>query len=158
MLTTIEKYILESISKGNHSVLCIHKDTELEPSQLKNILIRLIEKEVLILKDEQYYLRSNEETKNKKKYKFIEMAQIIKNNIRNSIQGDSSQFKMRKVYLNSQEEKIFNSLLFNLEDFLNGLPQNKGKTSKERLIFWGENTYQNIINDLCGLNNTHGIA
>ena len=151
MLMAIEKYILESIQKGNKSLFEIHKDTELEPRQITALLNSLVIKGLLGKDDNGSYYQISDKSSIKKKYKMIEIAQIIKNNIKNSFKGQSSQFKMRKVYLNSQEEKIFNSMLINLEDFLNGITCKKGQTSKEKLIFWGENSYQNIINDLCGI-------
>ena len=61
---------------------------------------------------------------------------------------DLSSLKMKKVHMTESEEKILNGLLYNVESFIKSLEADKKKKTKEqKIIFWGETNYENIINN-----------
>lgn len=61
---------------------------------------------------------------------------------------DLTTLKMKKVHMTDSEEKILKGLLYNVESFIKSLETNKKKKTKEqKIIFWGETNYENIINN-----------
>jgi hypothetical protein len=89
----------------------------------------------------------------------LEFNQIIKSSIKNSlVRNKNDEFNFDKVSLNEKDHTIFKGMLKNLEDFLKGIPKNKGKTSNEILVYWGTKKYRNIIEDLYNLDNTNFIT
>lgn len=161
MLTTLERYILESISKKNNTIIQIHLDTDLPPKKIENCILNLQKAGWCFIqgKEIKLNLEKIKDQKPSSLQKAAELSMIVKNGIKNSINKNSTnQFKFEKVYLTEDDEKIFNSLLYNLEHFLKKIQKKKGSTAKEKIIFWGENTYKNIINDLYQLNNSNSIA
>ena len=64
-------------------------------------------------------------------------------------------FSMKKVSLTKEEESIYNSMIINLDNFLNNLKNKKSPTAKERIIFWGENSYFNLVNECHSLTLTN---
>jgi hypothetical protein len=156
MITAIERYLLESIKKGNNSLLEIHLDTELDPSHIKKLVHNLRVKKYCDESEGLFYIAENKKIPIKLSQRVIELGLIIKNNIRNSILSSGThEFQMRKVFLKPSDEKIYQSMLFNLDSFLKHASLKGGKTAKEKIIFWGDNTYQNIISDLY---DTHSIT
>jgi hypothetical protein len=149
VVTAIERYILESLNKGNQTLLDIHLDTELSPDHLENLLSGLESKGLCLNKSQKFYIENNLIEIPQVTQKIVEFSLIIKNSIKNALLFKRKQeFKLKKVYLNSQDEKIYQSMIYSLESFLEEASKKKGRTSKEKIIFWGEKTYQNAISDL----------
>jgi hypothetical protein len=149
MITTIERYILESVKKGNKTIFDIHLDTDLSPEHIQNLLDSLIEKRVCVIDNHCFEINYYEMSVAKTSQKIIEFSLIIKNCIKNSFQlHKEKEFQMKKVFLNSDDEKVYQTMMYNLESFLNQASSKRGKTAKEKIIFWGEKTYQNIVSDL----------
>ena len=57
----------------------------------------------------------------------------------------SNLFKLKKVYLTDSEEKILQGMLYNLESFFNNLSTSKQPTHKQKIIYWGNTSYENLI-------------
>lgn len=151
-ITTIERYVLESIQKKNQSIFQIREDTQLDLKILKSVLLNLAKEKIITISNDLYFLNLDmdlaiKETLKNKESIIIELSQIIKNNIKDSVLEQKDHcFKYKKVYLNNDEEKILNTLLYNVESFIHSLKKNKGQTSKEKIIFWGANTYHETVN------------
>ena len=155
-MTTIERYILESIQKGNNKTYLIHTDTELEPQFINKVLDSLIQKEYIQKQQESFSIIKRREVINKPAQKVLEFSLIIKNCIKNSFKTKGSrEFKMKKVYLSSADEKVYQSMIYNLESFLDQANTKDGQTAKEKIVYWGEKTYQNIVSELY---HSHSIA
>lgn len=75
----------------------------------------------------------------------MEVKKLLINEAIDLAEGDN--LNLYKVSLNEKEEKILNGLLYNVEEFLKSI-KNKEKTKNEKIIFWGENTYENLIQNM----------
>jgi hypothetical protein len=162
MISAIERYLLESIVKNNNTQTLIHLDTCLEPMIIKRTLESLIERELVHIESSLIKVKSdkiNQMVKRTQEQRSLEFNQIIKSSIKNSlIKNKNDEFSFDKVSLNDKDHTIFKGMLKNLEDFLKGIPKNKGKTSNEILVYWGTKKYRNIISDLYNLDNTNFIT
>ena len=162
MISAIERYLLESILKNNNTHTLIHLDTCLEPMILRRTIDSLIERELVQIQNSLIMIKSEKlktMVERTQEQRSLEFNQIIKSSIKNSlVRNKNDEFNFDKVSLNEKDHTIFKGMLKNLEDFLKGIPKNKGKTSNEILVYWGTKKYRNIIEDLYNLDNTNFIT
>ncbi len=151
-ITTLERYILESISKGNNTILSIQKDTQLDINLIGTVLKNLVTEQLIVKLNQKYCLHENltsnkiSELKNKDNA-IIELSEIIKINIKKSIKEQSNNtFNYKKVFLDNDEKKVLNSIMVSIESFLESRTKKSGPTAQEQIIFWGTNSYLNTIN------------
>lgn len=153
-ITSIERYVLESIQKSAKSIFDLVLDTKLEPKILKSVLFNLQNEKYITVRKERYFLNEKriEDLKIILKDRMtstLEISHIIKSNIHESLINDKKEcFQFKKISLNKEEEVILNSMLLNIESFLESIQSKKGKTSDEKIVFWGMNSYINTINSL----------
>lgn len=145
--------ILESLAENPKTMKELRGSTRLDQS-ITDLIVQqfLIQNVVIIQHDNQLSLNSNinQEIKdllyNKENIK-IEIGEILDSSIHNKIDLDSQDsLKLKKVYMSEKEERIYKGLLYNLESFINSLTNTKGEISNKKIIFWGENTYENVVN------------
>jgi len=162
MISAIERYLLESVLKNNNTHTLIHLDTCLEPMIVKRTLESLIERELVQIKNSLITIKSEklkQMVKRTQEQRSLEFNQIIKSSIKNSlVKNKNDEFNFDKVSLSEKDHTIFRGMLKNLEDFLKGIPKNKGKTSNEVFVYWGTKKYRNIIGDLYSLDNTNFVT
>jgi len=152
-ITTLERYILESINKKNNTILEIQNDTQLDIILINSVLNNLLIDKLIVQMKNKYCLHENitsnkiSELKNKDTA-IIELTEIVRVNIKQSLlnQTDNS-FNYKKVFLNSDELKILKALMFSIESFLNVRTKKNGPTSQEQIIFWGSNSYLNTVSN-----------
>lgn len=153
-ITTIERYVLESLQKSEKTLFDLVLDTKLEPKVLKSILFNLQREKFISQKAETYSLNHTNlnQLKSVLKNKLsstVEISQIVKSNIKESFINKNEQcFKIKKVSLNKDDAIALSSMLLDIENFLKSRQDKKGKTSEEKIIFWGMNNYLDTINNL----------
>lgn len=152
-ITTLERYILESINKSNNSILQIQDDTKLDIKLISTVLKNLLQDKVIIQVKGEYCLHESI-TSNKvsdlknKDHAVIELTEIVKINIKHSLLNQKdNKFNYKKVFLDSDELKILRTLMFSIESFLTSRTIKKGPTSQEQIIFWGNNSYLNTVSN-----------
>lgn len=150
-INLIERIIIESIYRKEKDFDDIYNDTNLPKTVIENCLMSLLSKNIIIKKLDRYYLNNNlsEEAIQaiSSKTNKLNAKKLIMNEIIESSKGDDLGFY--KVSMSEKEEKILKGLFYNVEEFLKGLETNKeAKTTDERIIFWGENTYGKVINNI----------
>lgn len=152
-ISPIERMVLESLSKSHKNFFNLQQDTNIEFNILKNILCELTTKNIIILKNDVYNVNDNlspdiiNQLKDQQSV-IAEVSQILKATMKDNLKKEGCRFKLKKIYMDSEEEKIFKSLLLQVEGFLEGLDQRKGKTCEQKVIFWGVNNYENISSGL----------
>jgi flagellar biosynthesis component FlhA len=152
-ITTLERYILESINKKNKSILEIQNDTQLDLNLINSVLSNLLKEKLIVKLNDIYCLHENL-TSNKiselkdKNTAIIELTEIVKINIKQSIKNKSSScFNYKKVFLDLDEVKVLKTLMYSIESFLESRTKKNGPTSQEQIIFWGNNSYLNTVTD-----------
>ncbi len=152
-LTIIDRLIIETIQKKTFTLEELQINTKLQRSILESSLFELITKELVINTHQGYTLAENIENDLALNFNTIdslhnELTDITQTCIRNRLENDQKTFQLKKVYMNSSEEKIFRGLLYNLNSFLDSLDSKNKKTSSKKIIFWGEDSYENICNSI----------
>ena len=144
-----ERLITESLFKGAKTLRELKEDTGLNVHIIENCLITLLGKSIIIKEVNKYKFNNNLSkeakealTNNSNK---MEVKKLLINEAIDLAEGDN--LNLYKVSLNEKEEKILNGLLYNVEEFLKSI-KNKDKTKNEKVIFWGENTYENLIQNM----------
>lgn len=152
-ISPIERLILESISKRAKNTLDLIEDTKIEQNIIMNIVQSLLIKNLIVLKQRRYHINQNlnkeliHQLQNEQNM-LIEISQIVKLTIKKSLNNKDNSFKYKKVYMSPDEEKLFKALLYQLENFLAGLSNKKGNTYQQKIIFWGNNTYESLASDM----------
>lgn len=156
-ISPIERMVLESLSKSKKDFIELLVDTKLEHIVLNNIIKELVTKNIVSLTDNKYQINENLNSEIKYQLKneqsiIAEVSQILKMTMKDNLKKQGCSFKLKKIYMDTQEEQIFKSLLLQVEGFLEGLDTKKGKTCEQKVIFWGVNNYENISHGLMSYN------
>ena len=156
-ISPIERMVLESLSKSKKDFLALSEDTKIDAKVLQSILEELITKSVICIQDTSYKINENlpesiiEQLKDQRNV-IAEVSQILKTTMKDNLKKSGCRFRLKKIYMDSEEEKIFKSLLLQVEGFLEGLDKKRGKTCEQKVIFWGVNNYENISSSLLSYN------
>jgi hypothetical protein len=149
-LTTIERVVIESLSKGIKNAQEIIEDTGLVSGVVFNTLNALIIKDVLCLKNERYSI--NETSKERLKEMLenqesiqSEIKELINYSINLSIRQKKGKFVVKKVCLTAREEQQLETMMNNMNRFIDDRHHGTCQTKSEKVIFWGENKYSDII-------------
>ena len=155
-MLALERIIVESISKGRNTLEKIESDTLLKYPLILSIVNNLLVKSILSQKDHYYSIARNSlnwKKENSDTELINEIQELSEEIIKNYFNyKDNNSLKLKKIYMSEQEEKIFKSILNNLELFLNGLKKDedkkneKNKTVKQKVVLWGHSKYEDIIN------------
>lgn len=144
-----ERLITESLFKGAKTLRELKEDTGLNVHIIENCLITLLGKSIIIKEVNKYKFNNNLSKEAKEALtndsNKMEVKKLLINEAIDLAEGDN--LNLYKVSLNEKEEKILNGLLYNVEEFLKSI-KNKEKTKNEKIIFWGENTYENLIQNM----------
>lgn len=156
-ISPIDRMILESLAKSSKSFEQLLVDTKIEKEILASLITELTIKNLINIHHETYFLNSNlnnsmlNEIKNEQAV-IAEVSQLMKTTMKDSFLVEGCRFKLKKIYMDQEEERIFKSLLLQVEGFLEGLDKKRGKTCEQSVIFWGINKYENITNSLLSYN------
>ena len=139
-LTIIERMILETLQISDKSKKDIILKTSIEDEMLQQVLKSLLAKNLITINDGLYAIakeRNDYITKeiNNSLSLLCEVQEIINSCVRQKLETQSEQsFKLKKVNLNSREEKIYHGLIYNLESFLNSVHKTDDIRS-QKIIF-----------------------
>lgn len=155
-ISPLERMILESIQMQQKTIANICFDTNIQPAILQNIIQSLIVKGLILLNDEGIYSinknlsESSKASLRNKENVILECNEIVRASIKISIDEDSKNFHLKKVALNESQKKLLKAMLYNINSFLEDCHQeNKNiKTKDQTVIFWGENTYENLTQNI----------
>ena len=158
-LLTLERVVLESISKGHNRLNSIQTDVGLQLSLVLSILSKLMKKGYITLNQGSYQILDNElawKKASKKENVKEEIHELSESLVNNYFSNPSKNcLKVQKIYLSESDEKIFGSLLYNLETFIVSLRKDQREkgirpsSKDQKVIMWGYSNYQNILEDIC---------
>lgn len=154
-LLIVERYILESLGTQSLTVDELYEQTGLNKKFIKNILTGLVYKGILCQKEGAYSLNND---RKKEVFSKINNQESVKSELKELFATFVNEFyqnqqkdmslHIKKVNLDSIEEKVLQSHLQNLKDFFSGLAQKKErKTSTQKIVMWGECGYLNLVNN-----------
>ena len=150
--TVLERMILESINKSPKNLDAIKEDTGLDSELCLNVVYSLSAKNLIVTKAQKYAINSNlcegiiAELKDSQN-RAVELNMLVRECVKDTVMGKGDSFGFKKVYMNQREKKLLKAMLYNLESFLDGLKENKGKTKDETFVFWGKENYGKAILD-----------
>ncbi len=151
--SVIERMVLESLNKKSQTLEEIMVDTGLEPVVTFNSLSQLLEEKYILLKNGNYTLapdkdfsKLQEEEQIKSELKDIGTG-IVANYFTKEVKKEN-RLMIKKVWMSSEDKKVYTALLKNLELFLEGLDKKKtpspSSLKNKEVVFWGHSTYGGI--------------
>lgn len=152
-LTILERMVLETLQIKSKTLAEIELKTSIETKLLVGVLNSLVSKNLVIIFNNEYEINKNLSKQilnelNDKYSLMSEIHEIINSCLRKALnQEQKNSFKMKKVNMNSREEKIYQGLVYNLESFLNSLNKTEN-IADQKIIFWGEGNYAEIKNNI----------
>ncbi len=164
-LLVVERILLESIAKGPKDIQELSVDTELSGNLLRNIVPHLLMKNIVKFHNGKYQLNtesksewlkiinSSDNVKEEVKDLFISLVNTYFNQEKRPA-NDKLGLKMKKVYLTPSEEKLYNSYLYNLEEFIKGVENDRklnpinSKVSEKKVIIWGHSNYSSLVDGI----------
>lgn len=150
--TVLERMVLESINKSGKTLDEVQEDTGLGAELCLNVVFSLSAKNLIVTKADKYLINENlcegilSELKDAQN-KAVELNMLVRECVKDTIIGGGESFGFKKVYMDEKEKKLLKAMLYNLESFLDGLKDNKGKTKDETFVFWGKENYGKAILD-----------
>lgn len=152
-LSSLERTILECIDKKEKSFQEILLQSGLKEHVCHNLLQSLIFRGLIKTNGRIYQIRpdislSTLNELNGQEAKHAESMEMIEAIIQCHTERV---FKLKKIALDSKDEKIFLALLSNLETFLSDVHKKNAKnmTFKERkIIFWGMGEIEQVMNQM----------
>lgn len=167
-MTFIERIILESIQNKSKTIPAIVVNTDLDSGLVQNAIESLILKGLIkgeggkyeINQDVFLTLAQSFSYQSDKKYEIRDLIDSCiqnyfneKMSLRDSDKdlSQNSKLLLKKVWLDEKEEKVYNSLIYNLRSFLenvsNDHPLHPKLVKNKKIVFFGSCPYKNIIND-----------
>jgi len=150
-LSTVERIILEALDTNSRSLAQIQEQTGLSENMTFNLLQALIIRGLVGYESNGYHIGKHIPLEmihqlNSERSKRLEALELITTMIE-SPRGE--EFKMRKVYLEGADEKIFKSLLIQMESLLSDASKKKkGNLKDSKVIFWAYDSYGPLIQRL----------
>jgi len=147
-LSTIERVILETLNTDGKSLNDIQFETGLSSNVTFNLLQALIIRGLVAHGKNGYHVGKHIpqeviEKLNAEDARRSEALELV------SVMAESTkttEFKMRKVYLEGTDEKIFKSLLIQMEGLLNDASKKKkGNLKDSKVVFWAVENYGTLI-------------
>ncbi|MCY4643356.1 MAG: hypothetical protein OXB88_01950 [Bacteriovoracales bacterium] len=148
-MTIVERIILESLGKGAKSMPRLSKDTGLDTQILINALRSLLKSGLLIDCQTQFQLNTS----------LTQKAGLDKRNeVKDLMEGIADRFfdkqdadlSLKKVWMSEEDEKIFKTLLGNIDYFLDDLKKYNSKIDRplqeKKVFYWGMATYGDALN------------
>lgn len=167
-MTLIERIVLESIQSGSKSVAKIIVNTDLTQNIVDKSVQNLLQKSLVHYEDGSLVVNKKGFSKFAISYDYqmekrYEVRNIVdscikhyfdeKMGIRNTNENleHKTKLSLKKVWMTEEEEKIYNSLIFNLNHFLSKLGESKSKKPRfiknKKIIYFGSCDYNHIIDE-----------
>ena len=137
-----ERMILESLSAGAKDFLTLEKDLQFDNKLLNHCLRYLVDQGILNKIQSNYEIDQFEKINQNTniKYEISGLAELVLEQAIHKTPG--FQYKLKKVFMNAREKKIFQAHLKSLDDFLGGLSKGPSVNIYEKeVIFWGQANY-----------------
>lgn len=156
----VERMILESLVKKNKNLHLLSEDTGIEENLLKILLQEMIFKGWLQFRAGEYLLcetgevnwikEINREDNLEGEVKEL-MDSMVSLHFKHQSQDPHAHFKIQKLELTEDEEKLLNSHLKGLEIFFKNVRHSrmkkplKGQTKKQKVVVWGTGLYEDLV-------------
>lgn len=153
-LLLVERAIIESCAKNKKSVFEISNETGMNLSMVNSLCSRLSKKGILKRSNGQYSVEEKAESfisANKEGNLKREVEEVTSALVNNYFSvKENRMLRLQKVYVNETEEKILNSLLDQLNTFIQELQISNRANSKNilksrKVIMWGHAQYEDLI-------------
>ncbi len=143
----IERAVLETIQDGARTLSEIAESSSIPTPLVSQVINDLMATEFIIYEEQKFRVnpRISSECKDALQNNTnmtLEMNELVSTLVENREAGT---LKMRKVYMTTQEEKIFDGLIYNLESFLKSLSSKSKNLKKKSIVILGETKYENLI-------------
>lgn len=161
-LLLVERMVLESVANKERTLQEIADDTSLSINLLKNILASLIQRGILNFKAGCYQLGHANKSSwlaviNKKENIKEELSELFSSFVNQSfseLEKKSEGLRIKKVWMTRDEQRQLEIQLKSLQHFLDSIkesrkrnPQLDGKTSELKVIFWGQSSYKDLVEE-----------
>lgn len=159
-LLLVERMILESLEKGEKNIADLVQDTGLKTNLICNIIAHLVMDNIIHLRKGKYYLNLAEKEKwlplvNNKSLIQQEVKELFISLINAHFElSEKKQYglKVKKIWLNSMDEKILEAHFNNLNEFIENLEKyparrKSEKLKEKRVIFWGQSFYGDLAEE-----------
>ena len=153
MMTFVQRLILEVLQKEKISHQKLSKVLGVDLLTLRVLLEDFLVKG-LVKQDEsgEYYLNKNISEEMKKeildhKSLHIETLDFLSDCLEDRLMNQKKQsFNCKKISMTAQEFKMYQALLYNLQNFIEGVERNTTEDkSNHQIVFWGERSYQETV-------------
>lgn len=157
-ITILERFVIESLNERPKSFEELLKDSKMEMKTLINILNDLKEKNVIYFQDLKYQINFHDTSiihllkdKENLKEEILELfSSVINRHLENNLQ---TRLSIKKISLDDYENKIFQSLIYNIDSFLQNIEkknkslsdQEKNNLPPKKVIFWGHSPYHDLV-------------
>lgn len=152
-ITNIERYILECLAKESKTITRIKYETKLQEKTVMNTIQLLIVKGLINVKEDEYSINKKlydqlAKDINSESNLYREIKKTVENILYRALhKKEDTQLKMKKIYFTSKDQKIFNSLLMNIEDFIKENNRaDEVPISQQRIYFSLQDSYLASIN------------
>lgn len=158
-LLVIERFVLESLNRGEKNLGELELDTKLSRSLLINLLSSLSMKNIVVFKDSKYQLSQHKkdlwlEEINQTEARREEMKELmisLVNIFYNQNEVKRSELKMKKVRLSKIDERILDKHFGEIEHYLNNLHRTQKNLdeplTEQRVYVWGQSHYGDLIKE-----------
>ncbi len=158
-LLAVERMVLESIAKGSTAESSIAKDTSLSEGFVSTLvdnlkdyqLVELDKRKLILTKSTKNLVQFNKADNVKMELKDL-FESMVDNHYSQSPLGEREQIlKMQKIWLTEYEFKVMKSMMSNIETYIKSIRKDRllhpeeEILSEQRVIFWGSDTYSNLI-------------
>ena len=156
-LLIVERIVIESLSRVPKNIFQVSEDTGLAHQLLANILPNLVSSNIVKYSNGVYNLNwKNKDSwinainnNDNLKEEIKDMFTSIVNDFFDKSEKKKSELKLKKIWMNPDEEKIFNAHIYNLQEFVTNIEKDNRKSNKKlndkRIIFWGHTNYVDLI-------------
>ena len=158
-LITLERMVIESLSKECKAIYDLSVDTGLSEIVLLNILPNLVMSSILTYKNGTYALNIEKkdqwlpvlkDTKGVKAEVLDLLSSLVNDHF--SDKSSNSNLRLQKIYVSDKDEQVLDILIQNIDNFVAELRAKNGNRGdllkNKKIIFWGQSTYQNLINGI----------
>ena len=157
-LLVMERYVLEALESGAKTFSQTHEATELDYALLNNILCELLNKNMVIYNRGVYSLNMKEKKSwlsqvNSSESLNAEVKELFGTMVSHHFDPESQEeeLKVQKLYMTSEEERIFQTYLINMEKFIKDIQREQkmrgyqGQVKDQKLVVWGKARYENVV-------------
>ncbi|MFT6069445.1 MAG: hypothetical protein ACJAT2_001274 [Bacteriovoracaceae bacterium] len=158
-LLAVERMVLESIAKGSTNELSIVKDTSLSKGFVSTLvenlidyqLVELEKRKLILTKTTQNLIQFNKADNVKMELKDLFESMVDNHYAQSPLEEREQILKMQKIWLTDYEFKVMKSMMSNIENYIKSIRKDRllhpeeEILSEQRVIFWGSDTYSNLI-------------